>query len=226
MRLNAFLAKTGILSRRKADELIKTGRVVVNGRPGQLNDDVTDGDRVELDGRHIEPQANRYILLNKPTGYVTTLSDPVGRPKVTDLINVGERIAPVGRLDVYTSGLLILTNDGDLAHKLMHPSFKVEKTYEVEFKGEITPEILNKLSNGIRLEDGMTAPAKTSKNSANKVELTIREGRKRQVRRMMAAVGLPVISLNRSKYGPLSLDGLKPGQWRELTDTEVKSLKA
>ncbi len=225
MRLNAFLAKAGVASRRASDELIKSGRVKVNGRPGQLNSDVSGQDTVELDGRPIRLRPDTYILLHKPTGYVTTLQDPQNRPKVTDLINIAERLVPVGRLDFNTSGALLLTNDGALAHKLMHPSFEIDKVYEAETEGTITDKILNMLSNGIRLEDGMTSPAKARKLSDNKIELTIHEGRNRQVRRMLAAVGLPVKKLYRSKYGPLGLEGLHPGQWRELTKEEILSLK-
>jgi 23S rRNA pseudouridine2605 synthase len=225
MRLNAFLAKAGVASRRKADELIKNGRVMVNGTLGQLNSDADESDDVTLDGKPIKLRKNRYILLFKPSGYVTTLMDPQGRPKVVDLVKTYERLVPVGRLDYETTGALILTNDGELAHKLMHPSFEIDKVYEAEVRGVVNQEILNMLSIGVDLTDGKTAPARARKLADDKIELTIHEGRNRQVRRMLDAVGLPVVTLHRSRYGPLGLDGLKPGDWRELTAAELKLLQ-
>lgn len=225
MRLNAFLARAGVASRRGADRLIKAGRISVNGRLGQLNDDVSDADDVKVNGRRVSSQRLRYILLYKPAGYITTLKDPENRVKVTDLIKIDERVVPVGRLDFNTTGALLLTNDGELANKLMHPSREVDKVYEAEVEGTITDEILNRLSIGVKLEDGKTAPAKAKKLADNTVELTIHEGRQHQVKRMLAAVGLDVKKLHRSKYGPLGLDGLKPGRWRELSANELKLLK-
>lgn len=225
MRLNAFLARAGVESRRGADRLIKAGRISVNGRQGQLNDDVSHADDIRVNGRRVSAQKMRYILLYKPAGYITTLKDPENRVKVTDLVKIDERVVPVGRLDFNTTGALLLTNDGELTNKLMHPGFEVDKVYEATVEGEITEEILNKLSIGVELEDGGTAPAKTRKLSDNKIELTIHEGRNHQVKRMLAAVGLPVKKLHRSKYGPLTLDGLKPGQWRDLAESEIKLLK-
>jgi len=225
MRLNAFLARAGVASRRGADRLIKAGRISVNGRLGQLNDDVSDADDVKVNGRRVSSQRLRYILLYKPAGYITTLKDPENRVKVTDLIKIDERVVPVGRLDFNTTGALLLTNDGELANKLMHPSREVDKVYEAEVEGTISEEILNRLSIGVKLEDGKTAPAKAKKLADNKVELTIHEGRQHQVKRMLAAVGLDVKKLHRSKYGPLGLDGLKPGRWRELSANELKLLK-
>jgi len=225
MRLNAYLAKAGITSRRGADELIIAGRVKVNGSAGRLNSEVNDSDKVSLDGRQVKMRKSRYILLNKPAGYITSLKDPEGRQKVTDLVDIEERVVPVGRLDYNTSGALLMTNDGMLSHRLMHPSFEINKVYEADVQGTITDELLNKLSNGIKLEDGMTAPAKARKISNDKIELVIHEGRKRQVRRMLAAVGLQVVKLHRPKYGPLDLSGLKPGEWRDLTEAELKLLQ-
>src|SRR5437868_655401 len=144
MRLNAYLARAGIASRRKADELIKAGHVYVNGRLGRLNDDVSEADDVKLNGQPIRQQQPRYILLYKPAGYVTTLKDPQNRTKVTDLIKIPERVVPVGRLDFNTTGALLLTNDGELAYKLMHPSSEVDKVYEAVVEGDITDEVLNK----------------------------------------------------------------------------------
>jgi 23S rRNA pseudouridine2605 synthase len=224
MRLNAFLARAGVESRRGADRLIKAGRISVNGRLGQLNDDVSETDDIRVNGRRISAQKKRYILLYKPAGYITTLKDPENRVKVTDLVKIDERVVPVGRLDFNTTGALLLTNDGDLANRLMHPSFKVDKVYEATVEGDVTDEILNKLSIGVMLEDGKSAPAKVRKLDDNKIEVIIHEGRNHQVRRMLAAVGLPVKKLHRSKYGSLTVDGLKPGQWRDLAEPEVKRL--
>jgi 23S rRNA pseudouridine2605 synthase len=214
-----------VSSRRGADKLIQAERVKVNGKPGQLNDEVSENDLIELDGRKIQSQRLRYILLNKPDRTITTLSDPQDRPKVTDLIDIPERVVPVGRLDFDTTGVLLLTNDGELAHKLMHPSFEVDKTYEAKVQGTITSKILNTLSNGVELEDGKTAPAKTRKLSENKIELTIHEGRNHQVKRMLEAVGLDTRRLHRSRYGKLGVESLKPGQWRDLTLAEINGLK-
>jgi len=218
------LARAGVASRRGADKLIKAGKVEVNGKIGQLNDNVTDNDVVILNGHQVRLQKSRNILLNKPAGYVTTLQDPENRPKVIDLINIPERVVPVGRLDFNTTGVLLLTNDGELANRLMHPSFKVDKVYEAQVRGNITDEILNKLSIGVELDDGMTAPASARKLADNWLELTIHEGRKHQVKRMLDTVGLPVKKLHRSRYGSLSVDGLKPGQWRELSPEQLRKM--
>jgi 23S rRNA pseudouridine2605 synthase len=225
MRLNAFLARAGMASRRDADELIKNGRITIDGQPGQLNSEVSDGDQVKLDGKPVQVQQLRYVLLNKPAGAVTTLDDPQGRKKVVDLINIPERVVPVGRLDYNTTGVLLLTNDGELAHKLMHPSFTVDKVYEATVRGSISQAMLNMLSIGVKLEDGMSAPAKVRKLADNKIELIIHEGRKHQVKRMLAAVGLDTIKLHRSGYANLTTGGLKPSQWRDLSSTEAQSLQ-
>ena len=225
MRLNAYLARAGIASRRGADEIIKAGRVMVNGQTGQLNTKVEDGDTVKVNGKDISRQKLRYILFYKPERTVTTLKDPEDRPTILDDVQIPERVVPVGRLDFDTTGALLLTNDGELAHRLMHPSFEVDKIYEASVQESITPEILNKLSNGVELEDGKTAPAKVRKLGDGKIELTIHEGRKHQVKRMLAAVGLTVTQLHRSQYGQLGLDGLKPGQWRDLSSQEISRLK-
>jgi 23S rRNA pseudouridine2605 synthase len=226
MRLNAFLARAGVASRRGADALIKAGRVTVNGHPGELNTRVKDGDEVRLDHKPLSAQNLRYILLNKPVRTITTLKDEEHRPTVLEQVKVSERVVPVGRLDFNTTGALLLTNDGDLAHKLAHPSFEVSKVYEATVSGNITIDILNKLSVGVELEDGLTAPAKVRRLEEGKIELSIHEGRNHQVKRMLAAVGLKVTRLHRRQYGPLKLDGLKPGHWRDLTSAEVKSLRA
>ncbi len=212
-------------SRRKADELIKSGRVEVNGQTGQLNTDVSEKDIVKLNGRLIFTQKKHYILLYKPAGYITTLNDPQARPKILDLLSIPERIVPIGRLDYDTTGALLMTNDGQLAHRLMHPSFGVDKVYEAEVKGVATETKLIRLRKGVKLDDGISAPAKVRLLSENKIEITIHEGRNHQVKRMLAAVGLPVIKLHRSVYGGINLSGLEPGEWRNLTPTELKMLE-
>jgi 23S rRNA pseudouridine2605 synthase len=225
MRLNAFLARAGVASRRKADELIKAGRVLVNGEPGQLNTFVESGDRVEVDGEKVRPQRLAYVLLHKPAGVVTTASDPQGRPTVVDLVEHEVRVVPVGRLDVETTGALLLTNDGELAHRLAHPKYEVEKVYEAEVEGEPSDAALRELAEGVELEDGVTAPAEVRRLAQSHVELSIHEGRNRQVRRMLEAVGHSVRRLHRSRYAGLTLDGLEPGKWRELTPEELRLLR-
>jgi 23S rRNA pseudouridine2605 synthase len=226
MRLNAYLARAGIASRRKGDELIKAGRVHVNGEPGQLNTFVRRGDRVDVDGKEVTAQRLAYVLLNKPAGTVTTASDPQGRPTVVQLVDLPERVVPVGRLDADTTGALLLTNDGALAHRLAHPRYGVEKTYEVEVEGEPDDAALQALADGVELEDGRTAPAKVRRFGPSRIELTLHEGRKRQVKRMCEAVGHPVKGLHRSVYAGLTLEGLEPAEWRELEPSEVKRLRA
>jgi 23S rRNA pseudouridine2605 synthase len=224
VRLNAFLARAGVSSRRKADELIKAGRVLVNGEPGQLNTFVAARDRVEVDGRVVGLQPLTYVLLHKPAGVVTTASDPQGRPTVVELVGHEVRVVPVGRLDADTTGALLLTNDGDLAHRLSHPRYEVEKVYEAEVEGEPSDEALLRLAEGVELEDGLTAPARVRRLGPSLVELSIHEGRNRQVRRMLDALGYPVRRLRRSRYAGLTLDGLEPGEWRELQAPEIEAL--
>src|SRR6185437_1591074 len=197
MRLNTYLARAGVASRRGADDLIKAGRVTVNGEPGQLNTFVEHEDRVELDGQPLEPQPLTYVLLHKPAGTVTTARDPQNRPTVVDLVDHPARVVPVGRLDVDTTGALLLTNDGELAHRLAHPRYEVEKVYEAEVEGEPSDEALRRLEQGVELDDGLTAPAKARRLAPGTVELTIHEGRKHQVKRMLAEVGHPVRQLHR-----------------------------
>jgi pseudouridine synthase len=225
MRLNAYLARAGIASRRKADDLIKAGRVRVNGEPGQLNTFVEKTDRVEVDGLEVAPQKLAHLLLHKPVGHVTTASDPQGRRTVVDIVPNDPRVVPVGRLDVDTTGALLLTNDGPLAHTLAHPRYGVEKTYVATVDGDLDERDLARLAEGIELEDGPTAPATVRRLAPGRIELTIHEGRNRQVRRMFDAVGHPVIRLHRSVYAGLKVDGLAPGSWRALTPAEVRKLR-
>ena len=225
MRLNAWLARAGVASRRGADDLIKAGRVTVNGEPGQLNTFVAARDRVELDGRPLARQKPAYVLLNKPPGVVTTARDPGGRPTVVGLVGHTSRVVPVGRLDADTTGVLLLTNDGELAHRLAHPRYEVDKVYVAEVEGDPSPETLAALERGVELDDGRTAPARARRLARGRVELVLHEGRKHQVKRMLAAVGHPVRSLSRTRYGPLTVTGLDPGEWRELTPVEVDALR-
>jgi 23S rRNA pseudouridine2605 synthase len=224
VRLNAYLARAGVASRRGADELIKAGRVLVNGEAGQLNTFVQAHDRVEVDGEPVAKQTLAYVLLHKPAGVVTTARDPGGRPTVVDLVGHESRVVPVGRLDVDTTGALLLTNDGPLAHRLAHPRYGVEKVYEAVVWGDPSPAAIRRLAEGIELEDGLTAPAKARRIAPGRVELVLHEGRNRQVKRMLEAVGHPVRRLHRSAYAGLTLEGLEPGAWRELEPSEVELL--
>jgi 23S rRNA pseudouridine2605 synthase len=225
MRLNAYLARAAVASRRRADELIKAGRVRVNGEPGQLNTFVEAGDAVEVDGNRVELQELAYVLLHKPPGVVTTARDPRGRPTVVDLVEHPVRVVPVGRLDADTTGVLLLTNDGPLAHRLAHPRYGVEKVYEADVEGEPSDEALRRLDEGVELDDGTTAPARARRLGPSRLELTLHEGRKHQVKRMCEAVGHPVTWLHRSRYAGLGLGDLAPGEWRELTEDEVAALR-
>jgi 23S rRNA pseudouridine2605 synthase len=231
-RLQKLIAAAGICSRRQAELLIEAGRVTVNGRPATIGEQADPRrDTVLVDGRPLgRPGKFCYLLMHKPVGVVTTLRDPEGRAVVTDLLHdVPARVYPVGRLDLTTSGLLLLTNDGDLANHLAHPSHEVAKTYLVRVRGALTAEAIQRLREGVRLDDGLTAPAKVermrSSGGHSWFELTIHEGRNRQVRRMCEALGLPVSRLMRIRYAFLSLDGLVPGQYRHLTPEEVARLK-
>ncbi|WP_312474421.1 23S rRNA pseudouridine(2605) synthase RluB [Neobacillus sp.] len=233
-RLQKVIARAGIASRRKSEELIKEGRVKVNGKVvTELGLKVTSSDKIEVNGIQIEKEEPVYFLLYKPRGVISSVSDEKGRKVVTDFFsNFKERIFPVGRLDYDTSGLLLLTNDGEFANLLMHPSNEIEKVYVAKTKGIPLPENLRKLQKGIRLEDGKTAPAKVKMLSGDKkkqtaiVEISIHEGRNRQVRRMFEAIGHDVMKLKRERYGFLTLNGLKAGEARELTPHEVKQLRA
>jgi 23S rRNA pseudouridine2605 synthase len=225
VRLNAYLARAGVASRRGADELIKAGRVTVDGEPGQLNTFIEGKARVEVDGRPIAPQQLAYVLLHKPAGVVTTARDPQGRATVVELVEHVSRVVPVGRLDADTTGALLLTNDGELAHRLAHPRYGVEKTYVVDVEGEPSDEAIRALGEGVDLEDGPTAPARARRLGPSTIELVLHEGRKHQVKRMLAAVGHPVTRLHRSAYAGLTVDGLAPGESRELSQDELDKLR-
>ncbi|PFN78823.1 pseudouridine synthase [Bacillus sp. AFS076308] len=233
-RLQKVIARAGIASRRKSEELIKEGKVKVNGKVvTELGLKVSPSDRVEVNEIQIEKEEPVYFLLYKPRGVISSVSDDKGRKVVTDYFShYKERIFPVGRLDYDTSGLLILTNDGEFANLLMHPKNEIDKVYVAKTKGIPLRESLRKLEKGIRLEDGKTAPAKVKLLSADKkkqtaiVEIAIHEGRNRQVRRMFEAIGNEVLKLKRERYGFLTLTGLKAGEARELTPHEVKQLRA
>ena len=231
MRLNAYLARAGVASRRKADELIKAGRVTVNGEPGQLNTFVGKQDRVELDGKPLARQSLAYVLLHKPAGVVTTASDPHGRPTVVELVSdYPVRVVPVGRLDADTTGALLLTNDGELAHRLAHPSYEVSKTYWAEIPGPIPRDLGRRLQAGVELEDGVATADKfrvlEQAGARAMVEITLHEGRKHIVRRMLAEVGHPVSRLLRTTVGPIKLGSLRPGATRDLTTREIGELYA
>ncbi|HVC86725.1 MAG TPA: pseudouridine synthase [Gaiellaceae bacterium] len=224
MRLNAFIARAGVASRRKADELIKAGRVAVNGEVGQLNTFVQATDEVSLDGKPLAKQKLAYVLLHKPAGAVTTASDPQGRTTVVDLVDHPSRVVPVGRLDADTTGALLLTNDGDLAHRLAHPKYEIDKVYEVETWTQPTDADLERLRAGVDLDDGPTSPARVRRISGARIELTIHEGRNHQVKRMLEAVGHRVKALHRSRYANLTVSDLSPGEWRELRPDETHAL--
>ena len=226
-RLQKVLAAAGFGSRRACEELIADGRVTVDGEVAVLGRRVdAETAKVEVDGVPVSVRPGLvYYLLNKPRGVVTTASDPQGRPTVLDLVPPEPRVFSVGRLDADTEGLLILTNDGDLAHRLAHPSFGIEKEYLAELDSSPTPGQLRRLRTGVELEDGVTAPAKASLVQDRAVRLTIHEGRNRQIRRMCAAIGHPVVRLVRTRIGPLADRDLPPGRWRSITLAEVRALQ-
>ena len=227
VRLQKVLAQAGLGSRRACEELIERGRVLVNGEVAVLGRRVDlDRDVIEVDGAQIGVRPGLvHYLLHKPAGVITTADDPQGRPTVVDLVPPDPRVFPVGRLDADSEGLLLLTNDGDLTHRLTHPSFGVDKEYLVEVEGEPSRGDLARLRGGVELEDGLTAPAKVAQLDGRTLRITIHEGRNRQVRRMCDAVGHPVLRLVRTRIGPITDRSLKPGEWRALTQDEVRSLE-
>jgi 23S rRNA pseudouridine2605 synthase len=226
VRLNAYLARSGVASRRGADELIKAGRVTVNGAAGELNTFVESTDVVRVDGREVGKQSLRHVLLNKPRGTITTARDPQGRPTVVDLVGGDIRVVPVGRLDRDTTGVLLLTNDGELAHRLAHPRYRVEKVYVADVEGEPDDGAIIALADGVELEDGATAPARVRRLGPSRLELGLHEGRNRQVKRMLETVGHPVVRLRRSSYAGLTTGRLGRGEWRELSRDEVARLRS
>lgn len=231
-RLQKVMAAAGIASRRASEELIAAGRVTVNGQVAQLGRKVDPvEDDIRVDGERIVSDPDRvYLLLNKPRGYVTTTDDPEGRPTVMDLISLPQRLFPIGRLDLDTEGLLLLTNDGDLAHGLMHPSNEVPRTYVALVSGPLRAEALSQLRAGVALEDGTARPvsADVLEQDRGKVllQIVMAEGRKREVRRMLAEIGHPVDRLARVAYGGVELGDLRQGKWRFLTQQEVGRLHA
>lgn len=227
-RLQKLIAQAGVTSRRNAEKLITDGKVTVDGKVitelGAKFDAAKN--EIRVDGKLLKFDAEKiYILLNKPRGYVCTAKDERGRKTVLDLVNIPERVFPVGRLDLNSEGLLLLTNDGELMNALIHPKFKIDKTYRAKISGELTEEKLDKLRAGIELDDGLTAPAEIFLLDENLVEITIHEGRNRQIRRMFAAIGCDVKKLKRIKFAGLTLDGVKVGKFRRLTPAEIKNLK-
>ena len=228
MRLAKYLAHAGVASRRAAEQLVFAGRVTVGGEvvrdPAR---DVGEPDAIAVDGRGVALERRHVVFaLNKPAGYVSTAKDPQGRPTVVSLIESRERLYPVGRLDADTTGLLLLTNDGELAHRLTHPSFEVPRVYRAEVRNPPLREpALRRLREGVQLDDGMTAPATVRRLTPNRLELTIHEGRKRQVRRMCEAVGHRVVRLERVAFGPLRLGDLPLGRHRRLSAAEVETLR-
>lgn len=227
-RLQKVLARAGIASRRVSEELIVTGRVSVNGQVAVLGRRVdVDRDVIEVDGHAVGVRPDlEHWLLNKPPGVVTTVTDTHGRPTVVSLVPTDTRVFPVGRLDAETEGLLLLTNDGELAHRLTHPSFGVDKEYLAEVDGSPSRLALRRLREGVELDDGITAPAKASLVGPGVLRLVIHEGRNRQVRRMCEAVGHPVRRLVRTRIGPLTDPSLPPGEVRRLLTAEVRALEA
>ena len=233
-RLQKYLAQAGVASRRKCEELILEGKVEVNNKiVTELGTKVTEKDIVKYNGRIVTPEEKKiYILLNKPIGYVTTVKEQFGRNTVLDLVKIEERIVPVGRLDMYTSGALILTNDGDFVNKLTHPKNEINKTYNVTLKGIITKEEVEKLVNGVIIDENyLTKPAKVKilkidePKEISRIQITIHEGKNRQVRKMCEAVGKKVLALHRSKIGNLNVKNIKLGEWRYLSLKEVSQFK-
>ena len=229
-RLQKYLASAGIASRRKCEELILQGKIEVNGKVvTELGTKVSSKDIIKYNGKIVKPEEEKiYILLNKPIGYVTTAHEQFGRDKVLDLIKINKRIVPVGRLDMYTSGALILTNDGELVNKLTHPKNEIEKTYNVTINGKITEQEIEKLKTGVIIDnDYLTKPAKVKilkideDKNISRIQITIHEGKNRQIRKMCEAIDKKVIALHRSKIGKLDVKALKPGEWRYLKLNEI-----
>ncbi len=226
-RIQKVLAAAGVASRRAIEEMVAGGRITVNGQPARLGQRIDPHrDKVEVDGSPVGLRADLvYYLLNKPAGVVTTASDPQGRPTVVDIVPGDPRVFPVGRLDADSEGLLLLTNDGELTHRLTHPSFGVEKEYLVQVEGNPSRGALRRLRDGVELEDGVAQAASVSLPELSVIRIVVHEGRNRLVRRMCAAVGHPVIRLVRTRIGPLADRKLPPGKWRELSQSEVREME-
>lgn len=232
IRLQKYLADAGVASRRKAEELIAAGRVSVDGKTvTEAGTKVSGAEIIEVDGKKVVPSEKKvYIMLNKPEGIVSTVKDQFSRKSVIDMLDgLKERVYPVGRLDYDTSGLLLLTNDGDLAFKLTHPSHGVDKKYVARISGTINENELKQLENGVKIDDYITSRAKVkilkTEKGSSRIEITIHEGKNRQVRKMLETVGKTVLSLKRVEFGGLNLEGLPEGRWRYLSDEEVLHLK-
>lgn len=235
IRLQKFLANSGVASRRKCEELILQGKIEVNGKiVTELGTKIIPGeDKITYNGKEVQSNSEEfvYILLNKPIGVVTTAKDQFGRESVLDLIKVKQRVVPVGRLDMYTSGALILTNDGDFVYRLTHPKHEINKTYTVTVRGKIVDEEVEKLRKGVKIEDYTTKPAKVKilkideEKNISRLEITIHEGKNRQVRKMCEAIGKKVIALHRSKIGDIGVKDLKIGTWRYLNKAEIEMFK-
>lgn len=230
MRLQKFLSRAGVASRRKSEEIILEGRVSINGAVvTELGVQVDEEkDRVELDGKAVKIAGVRWLVLNKPIRVLTTRDDPRGRKTVYELLDRGDSQLPyVGRLDWDTEGLLLFSNDGDVVHRLMHPSHQVERVYEVETEVAVTDESIDNLRRGVRLDDGPARAERVRRlrGEGHRIEVVLLEGRNREVRRMLEAVGHPVVRLRRTRYGPISLRGLPEGLWRTLSGTEVNEIR-
>ncbi len=233
IRLQKYIADCGITSRRKAEELIKQGKIKVNGQiVHELGTKINPQKDIVLyqDKKIKEKQKNVYILLNKPIGYVTTVKDQFERPSVLDLVKVKQRVVPVGRLDMYTSGALILTNDGDFVYQVTHPKHEIDKTYTVTIKGIVTEQDVELLKKGVKIEEYVTKPAKVKilktdlEKNSSRLEITIHEGKNRQIRKMCEAVGYPVLALHRSKISGVDVKDLPLGKWRFLSKQEVERI--
>ncbi len=226
MRINRWLAMAGVTSRRGADKLISESRVRIDGRTAVLGDGVTEGMKVMLDGKLIgEDEKKVYHVYHKLAGELSTVRDDRGRRTIMERLGIKERVYPVGRLDKETTGLVLLTNDGDLAYRLTHPKYKISKVYELVVDGWVNSEQMRILKNGVKLEDGTTAPAKVEAVREGLLRIAITEGKKRQIRRMCDAVGINLVRLSRISMAGLSLEGLKMGESRKLTSLEIENLK-
>ena len=233
IRLQKYIADCGITSRRKAEELIKQGKIKVNGQiVYELGTKINPQKDIVLyqDKKIKEKEKNVYILLNKPIGYVTTVKDQFKRPSVLDLVKVKQRVVPVGRLDMYTSGALILTNDGDFVYQVTHPKHEIDKTYTVTIKGIVTEQDVELLKKGVKIEEYTTKPAKVKilktdlEKNSSRLEITIHEGKNRQIRKMCETVGYPVLALHRSKISGIGVKDLPLGKWRFLSKQEVERI--